>query len=890
MESQTRTLDQQIRLHNQQDQNQGLIQHVLSAVWDGGSLKSLQSLQTLKTEVAAAEKSGNNQAAEQLTNQVSQAIADDRQRVERRDTYLGMATGALETAFMVLGGSKLRTAVGLAGTAATYALDSMKTGSDWKERSKDALLGASKGLAMRTVFQTTGRFNPVVQGLATGITGRFTDYATNRGLYQDDSFAGIAGGLAQSARMAFDPQTLKIDGVVSVAGGLAFAGANRFLSGALVKSNLVRTMVGAGSFGFASGASGEMMREQSDHESFDLNKVLMRGALQGALSSIAVAPGASIRPALGEAKVDRTRDTSAPVAPAPAQTVEYRVVAGRDALDAFIAGSRDNNGGAHSAMLTVESLSGEQSGPKQRKMLIQHNDLPADAERATRFAGRFPDGLVATCKPAMLSRIARRLHALPQADQVGLSTRETKEGMHIALTAGDTVPEGYTPAFQLGERAGLSKQKELIKWALAPVEPGEATTPLGKLRAGVHAELKNGWKLFMTTPESVADQVGMDYLLVHNDGRYHFFDTTLDADAKISISKLRKDAVVQINTLRDDFNTITTGTKFALLQKVLEAMRSPDSVLNWKETGLPDYKVAASNQQSAEGIGAYRKRLLGVMKNLNQQAGTATDVTARDAYHKRATLIDDYLKDTEKAEKQAAIRRIDELDPHAQLRNKTIMKNVETAAQDEVIKLLTGQANMDYEQLAETHSNRMTFDPKYDKAMFRYKHQTYPIHGIGQKVKEVVDQAVSTMPGLNMEMKRWMLSEGGVRTIRNRTLNRLGQMDAGELTGQAETSDAASNGAAPGVAVDPIFESLKLGDLVEGQVVNIIPSGVFVQLSPTATGFVRTNQLGNVAGESIDRGDTVRAKVSKIERDRERITLTMQGVDQPRIAPQAAAD
>ncbi|HEY9790703.1 MAG TPA: hypothetical protein V6D22_09915 [Candidatus Obscuribacterales bacterium] len=435
---------EQIKAHKTNDKQQSLLHRGLSAVWDGGTSKSLAHLEKLQQEINDARAKGDNNVAEALKKECAEAVKADKKGLETRETYLGYAGGALQMATMAAKGSIVGQAVGILGTAGLFGLDSAKAGDNWKEQLTDGALGAAKGVGLRSLFQYSGAAGwcPVTQGVVTGFSSRFADYATNRDMYQ----GGFAQGLGNALTQAADWHAMTIDGIAFGAGHGLFKGANAMFGNRLEQSTIARSMISSGTLGFTTGTSNEIMREQNVNESFDAGKVLGRGFVQGSLNSVAGLAG--------EARMNRGRgETKTAIAP------EFVVTGGAENLKQMIDAHRQGKTDLRSAVLEVRRLTGADIGDP-RRMLVQHVASADDMQSVTQFAGANCNGLLATCFPNLLAtgfpNLARELtsnHVLPNAERITLHTSEQNNQLKIAFTPEKGRVEGYEPAIILGDPA-----------------------------------------------------------------------------------------------------------------------------------------------------------------------------------------------------------------------------------------------------------------------------------------------------------------------------------------------------------------------------------------------------------------------------------------------------
>ncbi len=81
---------------------------------------------------------------------------------------------------------------------------------------------------------------------------------------------------------------------------------------------------------------------------------------------------------------------------------------------------------------------------------------------------------------------------------------------------------------------------------------------------------------------------------------------------------------------------------------------------------------------------------------------------------------------------------------------------------------------------------------------------------------------------------------------------------------------------------DLVPEKYKVGDIVKGKIVRIVPFGAFVQLEPTVDGLIHISQIAAHRLEKVEDalkvGDTVEAKILEIGADKHKISLSMKAL------------
>ena len=217
-------------------------------------------------------------------------IESDSHSTQLKSEIVHYGSNLLKTACLFSRGK-----LGLAGTVALFALDQIRPGDSGREMFVDALMGATKGALTRGTFHWVGErsLGVAAKGVTLGVSSRILDLGLTRQTYLDPKTGNInlKTGLENVLFGSLGKTALATDVITFGAAHGLFAGANRLTHGALEKSALMKTMFTGTTFGFSSGATGEIMRQRADGEQFDLGKVIKRASIQGALDTLASVPG-----------------------------------------------------------------------------------------------------------------------------------------------------------------------------------------------------------------------------------------------------------------------------------------------------------------------------------------------------------------------------------------------------------------------------------------------------------------------------------------------------------------------------------------------------------------------------------------------------------------------
>jgi len=315
----------QIQLHEQVDGNKTALDKLVEVVWDkdGQSLSDLKNLQTQVDQVA---KGGSNIERSLLTNQIVDATKADQSALATQNSVDFYAGSFLKAVPLFAGRNNLL----MAASIAFNALDSVHMNDSGTQVVADLALGGLKGFALKKTFDLLGSpqlsaggegtalstattyLGVGTKGVAIGGLSRLYDTGLNRSSWVNDQGQLDAGkAISLAARSTFDWHSMALDGAMFMGGhavftGLAAVGTKALESSATLQkleatplgsfikdSKMLPSSAMGATFGFTSGSVGEYSRERQSGESFDLDKILKRGALQGLTDAAAGATGAA---------------------------------------------------------------------------------------------------------------------------------------------------------------------------------------------------------------------------------------------------------------------------------------------------------------------------------------------------------------------------------------------------------------------------------------------------------------------------------------------------------------------------------------------------------------------------------------------------------------------
>ena len=264
---------------------------------------ALANLQSLRDEAARKRASGDTAGLQSMELQINQSIktSQDARTTEQEISQYG--SGFVKTA-----GLFMRGPVGIAGTVLLYGADQAKADG---HMGRDFALGMVKGGATKGLFEILGKSEMSVglKGATLGFSSRVLDLGLSADTYKN----GLGDGAQRILSGAANPLALTGD-VIAFGAGSKLMGLTEGTS--LANSKMLGTMLTGGAFGLSSGASGEILKETAEGKGYKFNKIFHSGSLsaslgefvketgeydfrkvashaliQGALDTVAAAPG-----------------------------------------------------------------------------------------------------------------------------------------------------------------------------------------------------------------------------------------------------------------------------------------------------------------------------------------------------------------------------------------------------------------------------------------------------------------------------------------------------------------------------------------------------------------------------------------------------------------------
>jgi hypothetical protein len=269
-------LEEQVNQHHKADADTSYLGKIFAAAYSTDE----KTLKRLETELHTARAFGK------LSETAQDALDQDRHAISRQADVTHYGTGFLRTGFLFMNGG-----VGMIGTVAVGALNEAKPSDAYGTQAIDAILGGTKGGAMKGVFNALGgsQVDMFTKGVGLSLASRIIDTGLTRDNWLDPTskkFSTERGWNAMQQN-AFNMNALGTDALMFAAG----AGALKVLNIGPTMSPFGKTVAAGGVFGFTSGATTEVLRQERAGEEFDLSKVISRAALQGTLDAVAATAG-----------------------------------------------------------------------------------------------------------------------------------------------------------------------------------------------------------------------------------------------------------------------------------------------------------------------------------------------------------------------------------------------------------------------------------------------------------------------------------------------------------------------------------------------------------------------------------------------------------------------
>ena len=314
----------QINVHEETNQDKTVLDKMVEAVWhkDDQTLADLKSLQqTVNLDL----QHNDTAAVAKLDTQIKSAVKADENAMQTQNSVEFYSGSFLKAVPLFAGKNKLL----MAASIGFNAMDAVHMKDSGGQVAADLALGGLKGFALKQTFdmlgaktfsvgaegsalaKTTSILGVGGKGVVIGGLSRVYDAGLNRQNWVDDKGNTDAGkAMSMAVGSALDWRAMGMDAALFMGGHGVFSGLAKVGSKAVEASPLLQKFESSAAgnfvkdakiipgatmgatFGFASGATGEAMREHQNGENFDLGKVMKRGGLQALTDGAAGATGA----------------------------------------------------------------------------------------------------------------------------------------------------------------------------------------------------------------------------------------------------------------------------------------------------------------------------------------------------------------------------------------------------------------------------------------------------------------------------------------------------------------------------------------------------------------------------------------------------------------------
>lgn len=364
--------------------------------------------------------------------------------------------------------------IGMYSAVALYGLDNVRTDQGLADGSFDFAIGGAKGAAVRSLFTYSSRnLNFAAgKGVAMGAINRGAEVVFSRQMIENPS-----AGMAKLKLEVVNPALWAYDAATFVAGEGLFGAANKLTGGALRKSQLASGMSMGASFGIVNGGSGEIIRQQTAGEQFDISKVLKHAALDGGVGALGAGFGIKgsdprFYKNLGHkiSNLDVTANSVLVSAGIKSQVGrrDFIVTGDRTSLDLF---RKVKPPVRLQQFAKSKSLFFNKQGP-ETTLQVAHNKSDANGNGIKLVPGK---SILATCFPEMLPESMRKAHAFPES--TGPVVMDSNGKGKLRLISENTYKLDPATYKSLGEMTRLAGPQITIN-LMAPLAVGNMEKPL----------------------------------------------------------------------------------------------------------------------------------------------------------------------------------------------------------------------------------------------------------------------------------------------------------------------------------------------------------------------------------------------------------------------------
>lgn len=235
------------------------------------------------------ESSSHSLLAAALNNCAGYVFGEKSKATEAITTY-GPET-LYAGALLFPGGKAIVAAAGIG------ALNEIRTDDSLKEGVADAFLGSVKGGATKFAFDKVGKIEftksileAPIKGVVMGSTSTLLDSGLSRKTYDRDGKFDFGAGVDRTIQSVFSPQAMAVNAATFGFAGSAGAALNKLSGGFVARSPGLTTLLTGATLGIASGGIGEVSRQATTGNGFDLGKIASESAIHGALYGLAAVP------------------------------------------------------------------------------------------------------------------------------------------------------------------------------------------------------------------------------------------------------------------------------------------------------------------------------------------------------------------------------------------------------------------------------------------------------------------------------------------------------------------------------------------------------------------------------------------------------------------------
>ncbi|CAN5361853.1 hypothetical protein BH11CYA1_BH11CYA1_35960 [soil metagenome] len=325
-------LNRQIKVHQQQINDQSVLSNLVGKLYDGDD-QSFKALRGISQELSSAQLAHDQTAYNRAIAKIEPAVKQDQNALFTNDTITGVTDGALKTAGMFAllkssGGARYATGAAVFGI---FGVGQAKANQDLGNQSVDFALGGGKGLAMSFTLAKLSQteINPVAQGLAMGVTNRFLDNSLSRDTYHNNNTGkfDLSHGVEQTFSNTFASKAMLADAVLFGVSSKIAGGLDRAVGSKLSAEPLYKMVSTSSVFGLSTGAYAEYSRQQNVGEKLDIGKIAARSLLQATVDAAVVTPFAMkpTRVLESEAPAKLVQDKPLVEKPAPAEKTSQSV-------------------------------------------------------------------------------------------------------------------------------------------------------------------------------------------------------------------------------------------------------------------------------------------------------------------------------------------------------------------------------------------------------------------------------------------------------------------------------------------------------------------------------------------------------------------------------------